>query len=58
MVGNGDVGKETCPALSYPDDCNTLFHDRIERVDIVSVRLLVSRPSTLKLVDLSDPFLV
>jgi hypothetical protein len=58
MVRNGDVGKYICPAVTIPDDRNTLSHDRKERVDMVSVCLLVSRQSTSNLVDLFDQFLV
>jgi hypothetical protein len=39
-------------------DCDTLFHDQKERVNIVSVRLLISCPSSLNPVDLSNPILV
>jgi len=46
---DGDEGYYRCPALGVPDGRNTLFHDRIERIDMVSVRLLVSRQSTSKL---------
>lgn len=55
---DGDEGYQRCPALGVPDGRNTSFHDRIERIDTVSVRLLVSRQSTSNLVESSAQLLV
>jgi hypothetical protein len=41
MAKNGDVGQETCPALSVPDNRISLFHDRSDRMNVTSVRMLV-----------------